>query len=145
MFLAPRSLRSLLSRIARRARAWLPGATVAIQPIDQLALLDQQAGTWLASGDDPKFACLLRNPPLRAGWYRFSMDLENIEGKHLEPRLYFDYGSGMQEEWSLPLNFFRATRKHHVGVVLLAADVHALRLDPRGSRREHQGSHRALS
>ena len=130
MLFAPRSFRSLLSRLVRRARAWLPGATVAIEPIDQLALLDQQAGTWLASGDDPKFACLIGNPPLRAGWYRFSMDLENIEGKHLEPRLYFDYGSGMQEEWSLPLNFFRATRKHHVGVVLLAADVHALRLDP---------------
>lgn len=118
-----------------RRRWWrLRGAVTTLQPLDQLQPVEGAQDVWQATGNDPKFDCLIGQPPLKAGWYRFSIDLEEITSNELEPMLYFDYGQGMREAWSEYLGFIRPGARRHRGVVLLAQDVHRLRFDPANSR-----------
>ena len=106
------------------------GSALTLQPLDQLMPVIDEPGTWCASGNDPKFECVGTGFPLKAGWYRFSIELQDSDGDRLEPVLYFDYGHGMHESWSLHLGFIRPGTRHHAGVVLLLHDVQRLRLDP---------------
>lgn len=129
------TLRTYLSRnlLSRRLLGFLRrlrSISFTVHAIDQLEPMANTRGFWSATGNDPKFACLSERFPLKAGWYRFSLELENTQRASPNARLYFDYGNGMHEQWSLPLNFIRAKVRHHVGVVLLPYDVHALRFDP---------------
>jgi GT2 family glycosyltransferase len=119
-------LRGILRRLYRRWR----GMALTLQPIDQLRPVAGEAGHWQADGNDPKFSCIADGFPLKAGWYHFSIELEDPLGDRLEPMLYFDYGHGMHESWSQHLRFIQPTARRHDGVVLLVSDVHALRFDP---------------
>jgi glycosyltransferase involved in cell wall biosynthesis len=103
---------------------------MALQPLDQLEPIPGQPGTWRANGNDPKFECVAEGFPLKAGWYHLSIELEDIEDDRLSPVLYFDYGYGMHETWSLRLSFVRSTGRRHAGVVLFPFDVKRLRFDP---------------
>ena len=129
-----------LGRVANQVRRlwrlwWPPRANVsALYPIDQLEPIAGAKDNWRATGNDPKFECVIDQPPLKAGWYRFSAALEKVEGDELEPTLYFDYGDGMREEWSVYLNFYHAAADRHGGVVLVPHDVHRLRFDPANAR-----------
>ncbi|MGH8156479.1 MAG: glycosyltransferase family 2 protein [Rhodanobacter sp.] len=111
-------------------RERLYGMVLTLQPIEQLEPVAGEAGLWLANGNDPKFACEAEGFPLKAGWYRLSIELEDAEDDRLEPMLYLDYGHGMHETWSQYLGFVRANTRRHVGVVLLPSDVRCLRFDP---------------
>jgi O-antigen biosynthesis protein len=130
MQLAYRSLWNRLCKGARYLRLRFGGRTLTLQPFDQLEPVVNEPGFWRALGNDPKFDCVGACFPLKAGWYRLSIELEDMEGDRLEPVLYFDYGHGMHEAWSVHLNFIRSGAKRHVGVVLLPLDVHRLRFDP---------------
>jgi hypothetical protein len=124
---------SLLTRIRYRLRYWhwrLLGGVFALKPLGQLDSLSSSSNTWRATGRDPRFACITDRYPLRAGWYKFSIDLEILDDERLQPMLYFDFGHGMHEAWSLDLNFIRLGSNHHEGVVLLQRDVHDMRFDP---------------
>ncbi|MHB1058739.1 MAG: glycosyltransferase family 2 protein [Rhodanobacter sp.] len=101
-----------------------------LQPLDQLEPVAGQPETWQASGNDPKFACVTVGLPLKAGWYRLSIELEDNGDDRLEPTLYMDYGHGMHEAWSLYLGFVQRPAKRHTGVVLFPFDVRQLRFDP---------------
>jgi glycosyltransferase involved in cell wall biosynthesis len=103
---------------------------MALQPIEQLEPLAGQFGLWQASGNDPKFACEAAGFPMKAGWYGLSIELEDVEGDRLEPTLYFDYGYGMHETWSIHLGFIKSTAKRHAGVVLFPFEIQRLRFDP---------------
>ncbi|GAB2555858.1 hypothetical protein GCM10027065_28200 [Rhodanobacter koreensis] len=103
---------------------------LALHPLEQLEAVAGKPGLWQASGNDPKFACVADGFPLIAGWYRLSVELEGMEDDRLEPMLYFDYGYGMHETWSLYLGFIRFGARRHAGVVLLPSDVQRLRFDP---------------
>ncbi|WP_426688346.1 glycosyltransferase family 2 protein [Rhodanobacter ginsengiterrae] len=118
----------LRQMLGRWRRAY--GGVIELQPADQLTALAGAPGMWRADGNDPKFHCDLGGRVLRAGWYRLSIELEDIEAGMLEPVLYFDHGNGMHEAWSLHLNFVRPGATAHEGVVLLTQDVHGLRFDP---------------
>lgn len=114
-----------------RRRWWRQrGMVTILHPLDQLEPIEGDEGAWRANGNDPKFDCVIDQPPLKAGWYRFSIELDGLDDNELEPVLYFDYGVGMHEAWSLHLNFYRPGARHHSGVVLLVRDVHHLRFDP---------------
>ena len=75
---AYRSLRNYL-----RSR-WL-GSVLTLQPLDQLTPVIDEPGTWCASGNDPKFECAGGGFPLKAGWYGFSIELQDTDGDRLEP------------------------------------------------------------
>lgn len=126
-------MRSLLSvshwRRRLRHRLWpLIGGRVALRPLHHLEPLAPD--TWRATGNDPYFACDMEMYPLRAGWYRLSIEFDGDDQSHLAPRLYMDHGLGMHEAWSVHLGFVRAGRRRHSGVVLLMHDTKALRFDP---------------
>ena len=127
------SYRSLWNRLRKSARylRWRFGAgQLKLQPLDQLELVADEPGLWRATGNDPKFDCVGSCFPLRAGWYRLSIDMQGVDGDRLEPTLYFDYGYGMHEAWSLHLHFIRPGTKRHTGIVLLPLPVQRLRFDP---------------
>jgi glycosyltransferase involved in cell wall biosynthesis len=109
---------------------WWRPYDMLLQPLDQLEPLTGQPDAWRANGNDPKFECVATGFPLKAGWYRLSVELEDMEDDRLSPVLYFDYGYGMHETWSLRLGFVRSKARRHVGVVLLPFDVQRLRFDP---------------
>ena len=109
--------------------SWWRSYAMVLQPLEQLEPASQP-GSWKASGNDPKFECVSAGFPLKAGWYRLSVALEDLEGDRLSPMLYVDYGYGMHETWALNLGFFRSAARRHVGVVLLLFDVQRLRFDP---------------
>src|ERR1700758_5614530 len=88
---------------------------------------------WRTTDSDPRFACLSAFYPLRAGWYRISVDLEIIDGEGSLPKLYFDFGHGMQENESCVLSFIRPGSSRHDGIVLLSRDVYNMRFDPADS------------
>lgn len=117
-------------RSLRAAKSYFFGAPLSLRPIGQLDPVDGEKGLWQATGNDPKFACIADGFNLKAGWYGFSIDLEDASEDRLEPVLYFDHGYGMHETWSVHLNFVRFGEKHHRGVVLLPLDVVQLRFDP---------------
>ena len=119
-----RRLCGIVGRLCGRPMALL------LRPLEQLEPVAGQPGLWQANGNDPKFACEAPGFPLKAGWYRLSIELEDMEDDRLEPMLYFDFGYGMHETWSLYLGFVRNTARRHVGVVLLPFDVQQLRFDP---------------
>lgn len=119
-----------LRALARCLRARGPGVALSLRPLGDLEAVEGQVDTWRSLGTDPRFACEGAGFPLSAGWYELSLRLQGHEGHRLEPVLYFDYGQGMHESWSLYLNFVRADRWMHRGVVLLPHDVRQLRLDP---------------
>lgn len=121
-----RGLRGVLGRWRQRWR----GVSLALRPLDQLEPVAGRPNWWQASGNDPKFACIAEDFPLKAGWYRLSIELEDIGGDWLEPMLYMDYGYGMHETWSIYLGFVRRGVRRHVGVVLFPFDVQRLRFDP---------------
>lgn len=113
----------------KRLRGRLRGGSFELTPLDQLVSAESD-GLWRSTGRDPRFACVTERYPLRAGWYSLSIDLEVVEGSRLQPMLYFDFGHGMHEAWSLDLNFIRSGSHRHDGVVLLERDVHDMRFDP---------------
>ncbi|CAM5234815.1 glycosyltransferase family 2 protein [Rhodanobacter lindaniclasticus] len=119
-------LRGALAGWRRR----LGGVALSLQPLDQLEPVPGQPGWWQATGNDPKFACLAGDLPLRAGWYRLAIELEDGGSGRLEPTLYMDYGYGMHETQSLYLGFVRRGARRHVGVVLFPTDVRQMRFDP---------------
>ena len=121
------------SRLWQRVgRVWsrLRRTTVALRPLDQLQPIPGEQDGWQAEGNDPQFECVPGRRPIRAGWYLLSIELEDLENDRLEPMLYFDYGQGMHEDWTLHLGFFDPHARRQSGVVLLTHDVHRLRLDP---------------
>jgi O-antigen biosynthesis protein len=122
----PGRIKAVLRALYRKSM----GDVFLLHPIGQLKRLSASGDTWESKGRDPKFACLSPRYPLRAGWYSFSIDLEVLDGERLLPMLYFDFGHGMHEAWSLDLNFIRLGACHHRGVVLLSHDVHNMRFDP---------------
>lgn len=120
----PNALREWLSRMA-----WpLFGGRLGMHAQQELEPLDNDV--WRATGNDPWFACFTPMLPLKAGWYRLSIELESDEPNCTTPRLYMDYGQGMHEAWSAQLSFIRAGQRRHSGVVLLPQDVRGLRFDP---------------
>jgi glycosyltransferase involved in cell wall biosynthesis len=121
-----RFLRSLWYGLSVRWR----GVELALRAVDQLQAMSEQPTIWSSTGSDPKFACLSGAFPLKAGWYELSIELHDCEGDRLEPVLYFDYGHGMREDWSLHLNFVQPGARMHRGVIMLPHDVRELRLDP---------------
>lgn len=121
-----RFVRSLWYGLLARWR----GIDLALQPVDQLQAVPDQPAVWSSTGSDPKFSCVARGFPLKAGWYALSIELHDCEGDRLEPVLYFDYGNGMREDWSLQLNFVQPGVRVHRGVIMLPYDVRELRLDP---------------
>lgn len=126
-------MRSLLSpshwRRWLRRRLWpLWGGRLGLHPLSQLEPL--AAHTWRATGNDPYFACYTDMLPLKAGWYRLSIELKGDDSSRMAPRLYLDFGQGMHEAWSVQLGFIQPKRRYHSGVVLLPRDVCGLRLDP---------------
>lgn len=123
-------MRRVLAALARRIRVRWPGRALVLRPLGDLEAVAGFADGWRGTGPDPRFACVGPGFPLPAGWYELSIELQGRDGQRLEPVLYFDYGQGMHESWSLYLNFVRSERLHQRGVVLLPADVHQLRLDP---------------
>ena len=122
--------RRSLSKYLRRLRWLWREMPLALQPLDQIKPAAGETGLWQATGGDPKFACIPEEFPLKAGWYRLAIQLQDVEGERLEPMLYFDYGHGMHEAWSLHLNFVRADAREQAGVVLFPMDVRQLRFDP---------------
>lgn len=123
-------MRRWLRWVARRLRARWPGLALSLRPLGDLEPVAGQVGVWRSLGGDPRFACEGAGFPLKAGWYELSVELQGSDNHRLEPVLYFDYGQGMHESWSLYLNFVRADKSRHRGVVLLPNDVRQLRLDP---------------
>jgi glycosyltransferase involved in cell wall biosynthesis len=123
-------MKRMLRSLARRVRMHWPGRALSLRPLGDLELLSESEGIWRGTGGDPRFACVGAGFPLKAGWYELSIELQGSDGQRLEPVLYFDYGQGMHESWTLYLNFVRTDRLRHRGVVLLPADVRQLRLDP---------------
>lgn len=126
-------MRSLLSlshwRRWLRHRLWpLIGGGLDLHPLHHLEPLAPD--TWRATGNDPYFACHTDMFPLRAGWYRLSIEFDGDDQSHLAPRLYMDHGLGMHEAWSVHLGFVEAGRRRHSGVVLLPHDIKGLRFDP---------------
>jgi glycosyltransferase involved in cell wall biosynthesis len=80
---------------------------------------------WITTDDEDPQICFDR--PLRAGWYRFSLDIES-DGE-IEPQVYFDMGGGFSEAFSVRLH--RAANAHvFEGVVKFPAPATRLRLDP---------------
>lgn len=119
-------------RCLRRALRHLHGPAISLRPLHQLRTVEGVPDGWQSDGNDPQFECVSQRFPVRAGWYLLSIELEDLDGDRLEPTLYFDYGWGMHEDWSLRLGFFDPGRRRHSGVVLLTHDIHRLRLDPAG-------------
>jgi O-antigen biosynthesis protein len=117
------------SWLLRCRRRWW-GQTFALRPLGQLSQLPPAKDVWRSTGRDPNFSCMSSGYPLKAGWYRFSIELEVIEGERLLPMLYFDFGHGMHEAWSIDLNFIRFGSSRHRGVVLIPHDVYNMRFDP---------------
>jgi len=125
-----RSLWNHLRKVVKHLRLRFGGRKLTLQPLDQLEPVVSEPGLWYALGNDPKFDCVGSGFPLKEGWYQLSIELQDFDGDRLEPLLYFDYGHGMHESWSLHLNFIRPGIRCHSGVVLLLHDVQRLRLDP---------------
>lgn len=123
-------MKRLLRLIARRLRTYWPGLALSLRPLGDLEKEVGKVDVWRSHGPDPRFACEGAGFPLKAGWYELSIELQGNDEHRLEPVLYFDYGQGMHESWSLYLNFVRADKSRHRGVVLLPNDVRQLRLDP---------------
>lgn len=123
-------MKHLPRSVVHRLRAHWPGVTLSLRSLGDLERMPGQADTWRSLGTDPRFACEGAGFPLKAGWYELSVELRCCDDDRLEPLLYFDYGQGMNESWSFYLNFVRADRLRHRGVVLLPGDVRQLRLDP---------------
>lgn len=119
-----------LAKRVRRAWSRLRDAAVVLRPLNQLQPVAGEQDCWRADGNDPQFECVTGQRPIRAGWYLLSIELEDLESDRLEPLLYFDYGQGMHQDWSLHLGFFDPEFPRHSGVVLLTHDVQRLRLDP---------------
>jgi glycosyltransferase involved in cell wall biosynthesis len=127
------SARYRLRGILRDLKLRVRGVDLSLQPINQLEPAIGEVGVWQADGNDPQFACLTNGLPLKGGWYRCSIDLEDLQDDCLEPMLYFDYGHGMNEAWSQHLSFIEPVERRHQRVVLLVSDVRALRFDPASS------------
>ena len=55
-------------------------------------------------GSDPFFIVDFKNKGLSAGWYWLSIDIVEVKGRLLLPKLYYDCGRGFNEEdvWNLP-------------------------------------------
>lgn len=123
-------MKRLLRSVARRLRAYWPGVALSLRPLGEIEPVTGHQDTWRSLGTDPRFVCEGPGFPLKAGWYELSIELQASGDHRLEPVLYFDYGQGMHESWSLYLNFVRAGKSRHRGVVLLPDDVRQLRLDP---------------
>lgn len=114
-----------------RKKTWrLRGSAFVLEPMGHLERISSSENAWRATDGDPRFACLSAFYPLQAGWYRISIDLEITDGERSPPRLYFDFGHGMQEDGSCILNFVRPGSSHHDGIVLLPREVYDMRLDP---------------
>jgi O-antigen biosynthesis protein len=129
-----RLLRNYPRLAVRYLRMRLLGYGLRLQPSNEIQPVADEPGLWCADGSDPIFDCVAGCFPLKAGWYRLSIELKDTEGgtriDRLDPKLYFDCGDGMQESCSLRLNFIRLGEKRHVGVVLFPRNVHRLRFDP---------------
>lgn len=83
-------------------------------------------GEWLLSAcDDPQIA-LTPVEPVPRGWCRFLLrgagDLRN-------PRLYLDFGEGLSEAWSVPLDRLDGT-DGFLAAIYLPSPVLRIRLDP---------------
>ena len=62
------------------------------------------SGEYTSVGDDPFFIVDFKEKRLKAGWYWLSIDIAELKGILLAPKLYYDYGRGFNEEdvWNLP-------------------------------------------
>lgn len=109
------------------------GGVFDLQPTGDLECVSPAENAWRTTDGDPGFICASAFYPLRAGWYRVSVDLEIMDGEKTLPKLYFDFGHGMQENESCVLNFVRSGASRHDGIVLLPRDVYGMRFDPTDS------------
>jgi radical SAM protein with 4Fe4S-binding SPASM domain len=64
--------------------------------------------------------------PMARGWYRFSLE---AEGGVINPRLYFDFGGGASETWSVPLTWSDALKCFNA-VAWVPRSVVGVRFDP---------------
>ena len=71
-------------------------------PANDLKLSDD--GLCITFGNDPFFFVDLHGRTLRRGWYRLHIDISELKETLNAPKLYYDYGSGFNEEdiWNLP-------------------------------------------
>jgi len=83
---------------------------------------------FVSTGDDPHFIVDLENQKLAAGWYWLSIAIKIIKGKLLAPKLYFDFGRGLNEEdtWNLP----NVENNKIQALVKFPFDIIELRFDP---------------
>jgi GT2 family glycosyltransferase/SAM-dependent methyltransferase len=95
-------------------------------PIQGIALHNDQE--YAATGTDPFFIVDLKNKVLKPGWYSLFINVVQREGVLLSPRLYFDYGSGFDEEdiWNLP----KPTKGKIACLIYLRSNLKKLRFDP---------------
>lgn len=136
------SLRESLFRRLRQWRGWLAGHRFTLHPVNQLQRVSTEGG-WQASGNDPQFACMTDGYPLRVGWHLLVFELSEERDRKLQPKLYFDFGQGVHEAWSLPLNFVRIKGRRHAAIVLLPRHVVHMRFDPSDTAcRFHTGDFR---
>ena len=79
-------------------------------------------------GSDPYFHIDLKNKRLRKGWYLLSIDITLLNGMLIIPKIYYDYGSGFNEEdvWNLP----EIANGKIECLVNFPFDISALRFDP---------------
>lgn len=106
------------------------GIAPVLAPIHHLEPASDEAGVWIATGNDPQFDCGFERLPLRAGWYRIELELRQLDGPAMSPVLYPDYGAGLLEANGIRLWFVRTDRARHVGLILFPTDVRGLRFDP---------------
>ncbi|MGK2864447.1 MAG: glycosyltransferase, partial [Chitinophagaceae bacterium] len=79
-------------------------------------------------GPDPYFTVDLVKKKLNAGWYWLSIDIVEVKGMLIAPKLYYDCGRGFNEEdvWNLP----EISNGKIVSLIKFPGHIHGFRFDP---------------
>ena len=96
-------------------------------PVNDIVVLPG-ANEFSSVGNDPGFVVLLSKKHLKAGWYWLSVEIKEIQGIILMPKLYFDAGQGFNEENVCNLPALENGRIE--GLVKLPFSIMGLRFDP---------------
>lgn len=74
-----------------------------LNPVNNITLLPD-SNEYTSIGEDPFFLVDFKKKHLNKGWYQLSIDITELKGLLLGPKLYYDYGRDFNEEdvWNLP-------------------------------------------
>jgi hypothetical protein len=98
-----------------------------LEPMNDISF-KKETDKHYTKGGDPFFLVNLGKKVLPAGWYLLSIEINEIKDKVLAPRLYYNYGRGVNEQdiWKLP----KVTGTNITSLVHFPYGITELRLDP---------------